>query len=269
MNIYENILRDISVKNKYLDWYIGLMSNARSRAKSKIQARQILGYVESHHILPRSFGYGGETDLNNLVHLSAREHIIAHQLLIKFSLGDALLASLRAFHCMCFKNNGGQNKRFPTTRQIATAREAARLANSGPRGIRGLPIWSKHSSIDDFRSDLISCVEDDMSDMDIARKFRISSVAVRNWRIKLDVPARRENLRTPQSLYQLYVVQLLSAGEIASLIGCSCTAVQQYLKRFNIPIRDAKLRQKLKKITPKVRDLYIRQLSCDEQPTRS
>ena len=34
--------------------------------------------LELHHIAPRSFGLGGETDPSNLVKLSFREHFIAH-----------------------------------------------------------------------------------------------------------------------------------------------------------------------------------------------
>lgn len=39
---------------------------------------------EKHHILPKSFGLGGEKDPVNLVELSLREHFICHLLLPKF-----------------------------------------------------------------------------------------------------------------------------------------------------------------------------------------
>ena len=38
-------------------------------------------YCETHHIVPRSFG--GSDDNSNLVNLTAREHFIAHELLVK------------------------------------------------------------------------------------------------------------------------------------------------------------------------------------------
>ena len=259
MNTYEQILREVSIKNKYLLWYTDLMTRARSRASSKSSAREMLGYVESHHILPRSFDLGGESNPDNLAHLTAREHILAHQLLIKFSTGSRLISSLRAFHCMCFRNNGGKNKRFPTSKNLAEARNAARIANSGPRGIKGLPSWSRHQDIEELKADLLSCVEDDLTDREIGERFGISHVAVNNWRIKLVVPNRRATLRTPETLRHLYVDKLLSAGEIASLIGCSSAAVQQYLKRFNIPVRDAITRQRLKKIPLSARGVYIHQ----------
>lgn len=39
------------------------------------------GYTEQHHIIPRCMGGGNESD--NLVKLTAEEHYVAHQLLIK------------------------------------------------------------------------------------------------------------------------------------------------------------------------------------------
>lgn len=51
------------------------MSNKSKRTKDKSN------YYESHHILPRSLGGGNEK--SNLVLLTAREHFIAHKLLVK------------------------------------------------------------------------------------------------------------------------------------------------------------------------------------------
>jgi hypothetical protein len=60
--------------SKYLRWYVRLMQTAKARTP-------LTGYVEEHHILPRSMG--GGNDKENLVRLSAREHYIAHLLLWK------------------------------------------------------------------------------------------------------------------------------------------------------------------------------------------
>lgn len=49
----------------------------------RAQNRIIDGYVEKHHILPKCMG--GSDDLDNLVLLTAREHYIAHQLLVKIN----------------------------------------------------------------------------------------------------------------------------------------------------------------------------------------
>ena len=64
-------------ESKYSRWYEALITKAQNRT--------IEGYVEKHHIIPRSFG--GNNNKSNLVSLTAREHYIAHALLwrMKFS----------------------------------------------------------------------------------------------------------------------------------------------------------------------------------------
>lgn len=47
----------------------------------KAKNREIIGYTEKHHILPRSMG--GTNDKSNLVKLTAKEHYVAHMLLWK------------------------------------------------------------------------------------------------------------------------------------------------------------------------------------------
>ena len=60
--------------NKYQKWYDQLIGRARNRT--------IEGYVERHHIVPKSLG--GTNEKGNLVALTAREHLIAHMLLPRF-----------------------------------------------------------------------------------------------------------------------------------------------------------------------------------------
>ena len=48
-----------------------------NRAKN----RNIMGYVEKHHIIPKCLG--GEDCKTNLVNLTPEEHYLAHQLLVK------------------------------------------------------------------------------------------------------------------------------------------------------------------------------------------
>lgn len=47
----------------------------------KASGREVTGYTESHHIIPRCLG--GSDAESNLVRLTAREHYVAHQLLVK------------------------------------------------------------------------------------------------------------------------------------------------------------------------------------------
>lgn len=73
--------------NKYSRWYYSIINAARARAK--------IGYTETHHIIPRSMG--GNDTLDNLVELTAREHIICHMLLIKMTSGEHRAKLLYAY----------------------------------------------------------------------------------------------------------------------------------------------------------------------------
>lgn len=72
---YIDIVRKLALNNKYTTWYCNIIINA--------QQRDIEGYVEKHHILPKSFNMGGEKDCDNIVKLTAREHYVVHLCAIK------------------------------------------------------------------------------------------------------------------------------------------------------------------------------------------
>ena len=80
MNIYLRQIQDIT-NNKYIRTYIKLCYNARKRATNKKTAQKLFGYIEKHHILPKSFNLGGEKDSLNYAFLTAREHFVCHKLL--------------------------------------------------------------------------------------------------------------------------------------------------------------------------------------------
>lgn len=80
--------------NKYTRWYNQIIEQAKSRT--------IDGYVEKHHVIPRSLG--GSNDADNLVCLTAREHFICHWLLTKMHLGDARGKMINALYLMQGKN---------------------------------------------------------------------------------------------------------------------------------------------------------------------
>jgi len=65
------------LENKYSRWYTKIINNAKNRT--------INGYIEKHHIMPRSLG--GSNDKTNIVKLTAREHFICHLLLTKMVIG--------------------------------------------------------------------------------------------------------------------------------------------------------------------------------------
>ena len=61
------------------------------------QSREIEGYFERHHIVPRCMG--GSDDKQNIVKLTAREHFIAHLLL--FKIHPTNLKLVKAIMMMC------------------------------------------------------------------------------------------------------------------------------------------------------------------------
>lgn len=72
------------LQNEFTTEYYSLMNLANSRVSgnsSRRQAKEKIGYVERHHIIPKSFG--GSNEDSNLVWLTASEHLEAHILLTK------------------------------------------------------------------------------------------------------------------------------------------------------------------------------------------
>ncbi len=65
--------------NKYTRLYYMIIERAKSRT--------ISGYVEKHHIVPKSLG--GSNAKDNIAVLTAREHFIVHRLLPKMTRGEA------------------------------------------------------------------------------------------------------------------------------------------------------------------------------------
>jgi hypothetical protein len=65
------------LQNKYTRIYYMIIEHA--------QSRNISGYTEKHHIIPRSMG--GTNKKDNLVALTGREHFICHLLLAKMTQG--------------------------------------------------------------------------------------------------------------------------------------------------------------------------------------
>lgn len=233
------------IENKYHRIYFLIIENAKkgNRVKSKSGP-----YYERHHILPKSV----RPDLANLsknpensVLLTAKEHILCHRLLCKFTEGKANISALRAYHSMCFQNNGGNNKRFPSAKQLELARKAASIANSGIRGIKGPPEWSNCSTLEEWKSILEEYVASGTSDPNIGKIYGVSAQAVHSWRSKLNVNKRRSQLRDADWLQHQYVVLQKSCDEIAKEVGCTGTAIQHKLNYYNIQIRNASERQQL------------------------
>ena len=60
----------------YQKIYNDLINSARRKILTE-------DYIERHHIIPRCMG--GDNNIENIVNLSAAEHFVAHQLLVKIN----------------------------------------------------------------------------------------------------------------------------------------------------------------------------------------
>jgi hypothetical protein len=81
------------------------------------QRPKLKGYTENHHIIPRCVG--GSDDAQNLVSLSAREHFIAHRLLVKIypKQGGLWTALMMMYGFKSKYNNVLTSKQYQTVRE--------------------------------------------------------------------------------------------------------------------------------------------------------
>jgi hypothetical protein len=96
--------------NKYSRWYFALVEKAKTRV--------LVGYVENHHILPASMG--GERRKHNMVKLTAREHFVAHCLLVRCVAPEYVSKMWSAV--WMFSRNPSTQIRYVNSRQINIAR---------------------------------------------------------------------------------------------------------------------------------------------------
>lgn len=89
------------LSNKYSKCYFNIIDRAKSRVLD------ISVYVERHHIVPKSLGGSNEAD--NIVTLTAREHLLCHRLLIKMTEGK--FKSKMAFAAWRMVFMGGNHRR--------------------------------------------------------------------------------------------------------------------------------------------------------------
>jgi hypothetical protein len=124
--------------NKYTLLYFKIIKNAISRKfKSKTEAKRHLGYIEEHHIIPKSLG--GDNSNDNLVYLTAREHFICHRLLIKMTSDDARIKMCMALQAMLISSNKhhrSQKTEFMTSKKFQELREE--IANHLSKSRKGI-----------------------------------------------------------------------------------------------------------------------------------
>lgn len=88
----------IFINNKYTTTYYNIIEKAKARnLTTKKEAKNVLGYAERHHIIPKCLG--GDNSKTNLIFLSGREHFICHWLLVKMTTN-------KSYEKMVFALNG-------------------------------------------------------------------------------------------------------------------------------------------------------------------
>lgn len=96
------------IKNKYSKWYFSLVNSRKYKQQDQNT------YVEKHHIIPKSLG--GTDASENLVYLTAREHYIAHLLLIKITKGTDKSKMSFALKCMSNFQNEHHQRYVPPSK---------------------------------------------------------------------------------------------------------------------------------------------------------
>ena len=120
--------------NKYQTWY----QNITDRA----QNRNLVGYTERHHVIPRSLG--GSDTADNLVDLTAREHFICHWLLVKMNTGEHRAKMVYALRMMRAEKSGQfrYNTKL-TSRVYESIKQEYRQIQSKKMIGENNPMWGK------------------------------------------------------------------------------------------------------------------------------
>lgn len=109
------------LENKYKKWYDSIIETSKSRTTE--------GYIERHHIVPRSLG--GTDDISNLAILTAREHFICHLFLTKFTTGYD--KKLMNFALGKFIQNSPLQHRTFNSWEYSKIRESISVARTGQK----------------------------------------------------------------------------------------------------------------------------------------
>jgi len=117
----------------YTKHYNLLMKKAKTREKPQ-------GYLEIHHIIPKS--EGGKNEDSNLVFLTAREHFLAHWLLYK---ENPTQSRTFAFYCM-------HSFRKTSSREYQKVKEKAKTQQSSSFGKPILQVTSEGKIIKEYKS---------------------------------------------------------------------------------------------------------------------
>lgn len=127
--------------NRYSVIYFDIIAKAQSESRKKeAKNSDIYVYYERHHILPRSLG--GDNTKDNLVLLTAREHLLCHWLLTKMCLtSDEERKMINAYYKMACV--GPDHKRLPAKLYELIRKRKAELGHSDATKEKMREAWNK------------------------------------------------------------------------------------------------------------------------------
>ena len=109
--------------------------------------RDITGYTEIHHIVPKCLG--GTDELTNLVKLTAREHFIAHALLAKMYIktNDAykLISAFRFMSVDSHSGNRHNNRDYEWMRKMFSKNHPSKLEHVKEKISNSLKLFYKNN----------------------------------------------------------------------------------------------------------------------------
>ena len=132
------------INNKYTKWYFNIIEQAIQSPPNT--------YAEKHRILPGCMG--GKYEEGNVVHLSARQHYICHQLLVRMTIGkhqELLSHAAWQFANGC-KSKGQERTYKVSSRMYESAMRFRRKTVSKATSKRNLKNWQDP----EYRASMIS-----------------------------------------------------------------------------------------------------------------
>lgn len=118
------------LQNKYTRWYYNIIDQA--------QLRSTAGYIEKHHIIPRSLG--GDNSKDNIVALTAREHFVCHLLLTKMTSGLSRNKMISAVFYLTGKGKASRNNVIKHSRLYENLKkELAKITSEQHKGSKRPP----------------------------------------------------------------------------------------------------------------------------------
>ena len=123
----------IFIENKYTTIYYTIVNRAK--------LRNLEGYCEKHHIIPKSLG--GSNAKDNLVKLTAKEHFICHLLLTRMTISVSKSKMVQALCMMMDMHSGNQSRYIPSSTLYEQARKHRAKLMSIQNAGAGNPMYGK------------------------------------------------------------------------------------------------------------------------------